>query len=314
MDPHKLSKVFLDLSNACQELGLLLQQSNDVISTTTVKKESKASKILKKPAELLAPLTPASTPSVLPISDPEPLEPLLKKKLSSKKIVDPLAPKKPPSSFFLFYKENYPIVSQTSESKKVTDIAKLIRDMWAKADHDFWDKKAISLRGKYIEDLKEYQKDPSNYRTPSPQSSHTARVVKEEPEDSKKEEDKKTESAIAKKKVKEAERPKELNQRTKEDEKVKESVKESVKKDEDVSAIELSPLKKRKKAKEIPETQSTKNSEELIIEPENSEVIKKKKKIEDYMSDSQTTVLSQSLLSNSQAEAIKKKKKSKLHE
>ncbi|XP_016043681.2 high mobility group protein B4 [Erinaceus europaeus] len=74
---------------------------------------------------------------------------------------DPLAPRRPPSSFLLFCQEHYPHLKRENPNWSVVQVAKATGKMWASTSSNEkqpYEQRAAFLRAKYQEDLKEYHK------------------------------------------------------------------------------------------------------------------------------------------------------------
>ncbi|XP_049630451.1 high mobility group protein B4 [Suncus etruscus] len=74
---------------------------------------------------------------------------------------DPLAPKRPPSSFLIFCKERYAHLKRENPSWTVVQVAKAAANLWCEMpepEKQLYSQRAASLRAKYQEALKEYRK------------------------------------------------------------------------------------------------------------------------------------------------------------
>ncbi|EHB08857.1 High mobility group protein B1 [Heterocephalus glaber] len=104
---------------------------------------------------------------------------------AKKKFKDPNAPKRPPSTFFLFCSEYCPKIKGEHPGLSIGDVAKKLEEMWNNAaadDKQPYEKKAAKLK-------ENYEKDIAAYRAKGKPDAAKKGVVKAEKSKKKKEEE-----------------------------------------------------------------------------------------------------------------------------
>ena len=105
---------------------------------------------------------------------------------TKKKFKDPNAPKRPPSTFFLFCSEYRPKIKGEHPGLSIGDVAKKLGEMWnntAADDKQPYEKKAARLK------KEKYEKDIAAYRAKGKPDAAKKGVVKAEKSKKKKEEE-----------------------------------------------------------------------------------------------------------------------------